>query len=507
MEDIRDDDRRAAELRNIVHGAADQQQLVILGEKQAEGSAVVAILAKAEEIGAKKTEAICQYARRPSKIPLTIVSGEILNTKVSAGLDEIMRDFSYTYKPPPSIVKLRANITAGETTVPVAQLAPILDKEIENGNLMVEARKALVLSLKHLHAFFKRLERQGKSWNAPDNKMEGESLVRVVFANLLFLLVRKKLKEIHNIEARRYLAILRQAAREAEGNSEVEAKSLNGTTTIAIKPLVLFDDFILNVLNQIIISWPHLAITYHLNNGVLGTKSTRATMPEILGSVESAVEFMNGPLAAEMAAVWDGLDRKPIRLSEEKAAEIRATGTAGPAPQPPAMVPNVASLFNRNAKEEKEKEAAMKSMFGRMFSSISGASSALVATITSAFSKRPRNMRVDESMDWESNAPALFAHYDNMDLNGVDPRVPVAGAPVANLDALARAVESAPEANSLSNAAKAAHAAAKAASNKWTEETAAKRRKVDQTGGRYRSTHKSHRNKKKRSTRRYKNRK
>ena len=444
-------------LRGIVHGAAQDQAAIILRGARASNVAVNDALVEAQEMGAERTAAICSYARRPSLIPLTIVASEILGSKNSAGLQEITGNFSYTYKAPPSLVTLMRAINAGETTVPVAALAPVLRKEMENGRLMVEARKALILSLKHLHAFFNRVQRQGQAWEDKGNKAEGESLVRIVFANLLFLLVRKKLKEIHNIEARRLLALLRQKPREAEGNSEIEAVNRNGGR-ITIKPLVVFDDFLLNLLNQILMSWPHLAIHYHLNNGVLGTRTTRPTMPEILGSLEKAVEFLEGPLAAEMAEVWGRLDQTPARLSPEAAVAIREAGAGGPAPRPAAAARPIAGLFNREEKEEDEK---LKSMFGSMFQSFASAAgagaSALVSTITDAFKslrqpKRRRNTQVNEPMDWEPTGRELLADYDTKDLNGVDPTVGATSSVVdleamaarvhaPNLGALARAVE------------------------------------------------------------------
>ena len=516
----------AERLRGIVHGAAQDQVAIILRDARASNVAVNDALVEAQEMGAERTSAICSYARRPSLIPLTIVAGEILGTKNSVGLQEITGNFSYAYKAPPSLVTLMKAINAGETTAPIAALAPVLRKELENGRLMVDARKALILSLKHLHTFFNRVKRQGQAWEDKGNKAEGESLVRIVFANLLFLLVRKKLKEIHNIEARRLLALLRQTAREAEGNSEIEAQNRNGAR-ITIKPLVVFDDFLLNVLNQILMSWPHLAIHYHLNNGVLGTKTTRPTMPEILGSLEKAVEFLEGPLAAEMAEIWNILDETPARLSPEAAAAIREAGAGGPAPQPAAATRPITGLFNREEKEEEEK---LQSMFGSMFqsfASVAGAgASALVSTITDAFKslrqpKRPRNTQLNEPMNWAPTGRELLADYDVRDLNGVNPMegaatstvdleaIAAAAAQAPNLGALARAVEGSESNANLGNmnanavaarnaqraAAQAARQAAEEASEEW-------RRKK----GGARKT-RNRRNKKRKTTRRNRNRK
>jgi hypothetical protein len=215
----------------------------------------------------------------------------------------------------------------------------------------------------------------------------------------------------------------------------------------------------LNVLNQILMSWPHLAIHYHLNNGVLGTRTTRPTMPEILGSLEKAVEFLEGPLAAEMAEVWGRLDQTPARLSPEAAVAIREAGAGGPAPRPAAAARPIAGLFNREEKEEDEK---LKSMFGSMFQSFASAAgagaSALVSTITDAFKslrqpKRRRNTQRNEPMDWEPTGRELLAEYDTKDLNGVDPTAGATSSVVdleamatavsapGNLGALARAVE------------------------------------------------------------------
>jgi hypothetical protein len=517
----------AERLRGIVHGAAQDQVAIILRDARASNVAVNDALVEAQEMGAERTSAICSYARRPSQIPLTIVAGEILGTKNSVGLQEITGNFSYAYKAPPSLVTLMKAINAGETTTPIAALAPVLRKELENGRLMVDARKALILSLKHLHTFFNRVKRQGQAWEDKGNKAEGESLVRIVFANLLFLLVRKKLKEIHNIEARRLLALLRQTAREAEGNSEIEAQNRNGAR-ITIKPLVVFDDFLLNVLNQILMSWPHLAIHYHLNNGVLGTKTTRPTMPEILGSLEKAVEFLEGPLAAEMAEIWNILDETPARLSPEAAAAIREAGAGGPAPQPAAATRPITGLFNREEKEEEEK---LQSMFGSMFQSFASAAgagaSALVSTITDAFKslrqpKRPRNTQLNEPMNWVPTGRELLADYDVRDLNGVNPMegaatstvdleaiAAAAQAQAPNLGALARAVEGSESNANLGNmnanavaarnaqraAAQAARQAAEEASEEW-------RRKK----GGARKT-RNRRNKKRKTTRRNRNRK
>ena len=380
--------------------------LVRRNEKRNAAAAVNQSLALAENIGADRSANICQYARRPTPVPLAIVANQILEGEAHFGLREITEAFAYKYVPPPSVLALKASIQAGNSTAPVMQLLPVLDKEIENGRLMVEARKALVLALKHLHSFFKRKGRTNQMWNTPTNKEEAEPLVRMVFANLLFMLVRKKLKEIHNVEARRLLALLRQAPREAEGNSEVEAMNAMGTRT-AIQSQVLFDDFIVNVLNQILISWPDLAIRYHLNNGAIGTRSTKGTMPEILGSLEKAVEFVNGDLAKEMADVWSPLNTPPIRIPEEMAANIRAAAVAGPAPQAPVSAPAVSSLldrmFDKIPENEKDEGKMLFSAFQGMRSAFAGAATRLVETITTAYRGLKRGRAVNQNKNKNKN--------------------------------------------------------------------------------------------------------
>jgi len=90
--------------------------------------------------------------------------------------------------------------------------------------------------------------------------------------------------------------------------------------------------------------------------------------------------------------------------------------------------------------------------------------------------------------DHRVEAAVASLEDDDMDWEPIDPP--------ANMGALARAVEGSP--------ANAAKAAAEAATAEWR---AAKKPRMTQEGGRYRNTHKSHRNKKKRSTRRHKKRK
>jgi hypothetical protein len=386
--------------------------LVRRNEARNAAEAVNRSLALAENIGADRSANICQYARRPTPVPLAIVANQILDGEAYFGLKEITEAFAYKYVPPPSVLALKASIQAGESTAPVMQLLPVLEKEIENGRLMVDARKALVLSLKHLHSFFKRKGRTNQSWNSPANKEEAEPLVRMVLANLLFLLVRKKLKEIHNVEARRLMAMLRQAPREAEGNSEIEAINAMGART-TIQPM--FDDFIVNVLNQILISWPGLAILYHLNNGAIGTRGTKGTMPEILGSLEKAIEFVNGDLAKEMADVWAPLNTPPVRIPEELAANIRAAAVAGPAPQASVPAPAVSSLldriFDKVPQDEKDEGRMLLTAFQGMRAAFSGAASRLVETITTAYRglKRERALnqnknnvnRANVDMEWE----------------------------------------------------------------------------------------------------------
>jgi hypothetical protein len=90
--------------------------------------------------------------------------------------------------------------------------------------------------------------------------------------------------------------------------------------------------------------------------------------------------------------------------------------------------------------------------------------------------------------DHRVEAAVASLEDDDMDWEPIDPP--------ANMGALARAVEGSP--------ANAAKAAAEAATAEWRT---AKKPRMTQEGGRYRNTHKSHRNKKKRSTRRHKKRK
>ena len=395
---------------NEPHANAEEAlALVRRNEKRNAAAAVNRSLAMVENMGADRSANICQYVRRPTPVPLAIVANQILEGESHFGLKEITEAFAYKYVPPPSVLALKNSIQAGNSTAPVMQLLPVIEKEIENGRLMVDARKALILSLKHLHSFFKRKGRTNQSWNTSANKEEAEPLVRMVFANLLFLLVRKKLKEIHNVEARRLMAMLRQAPREAEGNSEVEAMNAKGART-KIQPQTLFDEFIVNVLNQILISWPDLAIRYHLNSGVIGTRSTKGTMPEILGSLEKAVEFVNGDLAKEMADVWAPLNNPPVRIAEEMAANIRAAAVAGPAPQAPVAAPAISSLFDRTPQTEEDEGKMLLSAFQRMRAAFAGAASSLVSTITTAYrgmkrarpNKNKNNVnRSNVDMEWE----------------------------------------------------------------------------------------------------------
>ena len=303
-------------------------------------------LTMARNMGADLTEAICQYAIRPTSNPeetALVVYGEIPTSHPY----HLLTEGTYTYILPKAEHDIRESIARGEKTDPGNLLQRLIQNEENLGNELIQLYKALIASLKGLQSYL-----LAKKWK----KEEVEPLIKLVFSNLLMVLVKKHLKELHNMEARLHLIRTGQKPREGYGGADCSQYTFEG------RNIQLFDPIMNNILNTLIASWPHIAIEMHLNPGVivhthgelLSDEETNGTEPEILGSFESAEEYVRGPLKEYLAAQWATLEPAYVPpaapLSANMASSIAKTGVQGARTNSNRR--SVRGLFDREVSEQ-----------------------------------------------------------------------------------------------------------------------------------------------------------
>lgn len=296
---------------------------------------------KANEIGANLSEAIWQYAKRPSGNP-ELRALDVFNKIAKDHPYYLFSKGRYGYALPKTEINILEDITSGEKYDSGQIFERMIQNETRLGKELIQLYKALIAALKGLHSYLNVINKKGYS-------AEMEIIVRFLFANLIILLVKKHLKELHNMEVRLHLIRTGQDHREGPMGTDCSQYTIEG------KSIQLLDSTINNVLNTMIALWPQLAIEYHLNPGVIVTdRDQLASEPEILGSFESAEAYVRGPASQYLASHWAKLD-KPYEahaptLPAEVAASIARNSASGVGL--PANTRSIKNIFNRENVEK-----------------------------------------------------------------------------------------------------------------------------------------------------------